>query len=183
VTSPSSNGKPHSEDTARPPAAWIAEVWGELEVPLVDYVRRRVGRLEVARDIVQEAFVQLCQQAWPGIQRHATAWLYRTCRHRAIDHLRKEGRMNRLNSTAEVSQLADCRGAPPQRSAEEAEQREQLQRNLQQLSEQQQEILRLRLHAGLSYRQIADVTGLTVSNIGYHLHHALKQLRRCMSDT
>lgn len=91
--------------------------------------------------------------------------------------------MNRLNSTAELSQLADRRGAPPQQSAEEAEQHDQLQRNLRQLSEQQQEILRLRLHAGLSYRQIADVTGLTVSNIGYHLHHAIKKLRHRMSDS
>ena len=45
------------------------------------------------------------------------------------------------------------------------------------LSPRQQEVIRLRLQAGLSYREIADVTGLTVSNVGFHLHEAVRNLR------
>ena len=36
---------------------------------------------------------------------------------------------------------------------------------------------RLRLQAGLSYREIAEVTGLTVGNVGFHLHEAVRNLR------
>ena len=45
------------------------------------------------------------------------------------------------------------------------------------LSPRQQEVVRLRMQAGLSYREIADVTGLTVSNVGFHLHEAVRKLR------
>lgn len=45
------------------------------------------------------------------------------------------------------------------------------------LSEQQQEIVRLRFQMDLSYRQISAITGLSVSNVGYHIHTALARVR------
>jgi len=41
----------------------------------------------------------------------------------------------------------------------------------------QEEVIRLRLGAGLSYKQIAEVTGLTVTNVGFLMHTGLKSLR------
>jgi RNA polymerase sigma-70 factor (ECF subfamily) len=61
--------------------------------------------------------------------------------------------------------------------ASEDEDKVQLDQLVHQLSPRQQEVLRLRLHAGLSYREIAEVTGLTVSNVGFHLHQAVRNLR------
>ena len=169
----------HSSDTPNtPPAYWVAEVFARLEVPLVAYVRRQLwGDLEAARDIVQDAFVKLCQQAWPGIEPHATAWLYQTCRNRAIDLTRREGRMNAIHTGTDVASLQDRAGHGPDHRAEEGEQLDQLRAGVGQLTEQQQEVLRLRLHDGLSYRQIAEVMGLTTTNVGYHLHQAISQLR------
>lgn len=161
-----------------PPAQWVAEVFARLEVPLVAYVRRHLwGDLESARDIVQDAFMKLCQEAWPEIEPHATAWLYRTCRNRAIDISRREGRMSAIHTGASIANLQDRADQGPDLRAEEAEQLDQLRAGVGQLTEQQQEVLRLRLHDGLSYRQIAEVTGLTITNVGYHLHHAISQLR------
>jgi RNA polymerase sigma-70 factor, ECF subfamily len=161
-----------------PPARWVAEVFARLEVPLVAYVRRQLwGDLEAARDIVQDAFVKLCQQAWPEIEPHATAWLYRTCRNRAIDLSRREGRMSAIHTGTDVASLQDRAGHGPDHRAEQGEQLDQLRAGVGQLTDQQQEVLRLRLHDGLSYRQIAEVTGLTTTNVGYHLHQAISQLR------
>lgn len=161
-----------------PPARWVAEVFARLEVPLVAYVRRQLwGDLEAARDIVQDAFVKLCQQGWPEIEPHATAWLYRTCRNRAIDLSRREGRMSAIHTGTDVASLQDRAGHGPDHRAQQGEQLDQLRAGVGQLTDQQQEVLRLRLHDGLSYRQIAEVTGLTTTNVGYHLHQAISQLR------
>ncbi len=59
----------------------------------------------------------------------------------------------------------------------EAEDRDQLYDLVEQLTNRQQEVLRLRLQAGLSYREIAEVTGLTIGNVGFHLHTAVRNLR------
>lgn len=48
------------------------------------------------------------------------------------------------------------------------------------LPDRQQEILRLKFSGGLSYKQIAEVTGLTVSNVGVILHTAIGKLRKQM---
>ena len=41
----------------------------------------------------------------------------------------------------------------------------------------QQEVVRLKFQGGLSYKEIADVTGESVSNVGFLIHVALKGLR------
>ena len=49
---------------------------------------------------------------------------------------------------------------------------------LERLPENQQEVVRLKFQAGLSYREISGVTQLSVSNVGYLLHTALATLRK-----
>ena len=85
--------------------------------------------------------------------------------------------MSAIHTGTDVASLQDRAGQGPDHQAEEGEQLEQLRAGVGQLTEQQQEVLRLRLHDGLSYRQIAEVTGLTITNVGYHLHQAISQLR------
>ena len=41
----------------------------------------------------------------------------------------------------------------------------------------QAEVIRLKFQHGLSYQQIANVTQLSVSNVGYLMHTGLKTLR------
>jgi len=64
----------------------------------------------------------------------------------------------------------------------QGEQIDQLLSQIKQLPSQQQEVLRLRIHDGLSYKQIAEVTGLTTTNVGYHLHQAIMRLREAMKQ-
>lgn len=165
----------------KPPAEWIAQRFAEMREPLWHYVRRRVGGdAEAASDIVQEAFVKLCQQEWPGIEAYAIAWMYRTCRNQAIDFSRREGRMSTVHRSADstdVTTLADQLQVSPADALDRLERLEALRGELERLSDQQQEILRLRLQSGLSYKQIADVLELTVTNVGYHLHTAIMTLR------
>ena len=46
------------------------------------------------------------------------------------------------------------------------------------LPDKQQEVLRLKFHAGLSYQEIAEITGLTRTNVGFLLHTAISKLRQ-----
>ena len=103
------------------------------------------------------------------------AWLYTVCRRQALDVLRKETRMKTLDD----AQAAVCECPVPAQSAavELHETQNQLLRLLADLPANQQEVVRLKFQDGLSYRDIAEVTGLTSSNVGYLLHIALKRLR------
>ncbi len=175
-------GKTPKPSGSRPPAQWVSKVFEQLEIPLLTYTSRLLQNdAERSRDIVQDAFTKLCQQAWPDIEMRATAWLYRTCRNSAIDFFRSEGRMRNRTETSEMTTVADFVDRPPDQQAEQREQLDRLRSSVAQLPDRQQEILRLRLHDELSYKQIAEVMGLSVSNVGFLLHQAITALRAQVS--
>ena len=49
-------------------------------------------------------------------------------------------------------------------------------KNLSELEEEDQYIIKLKYFKSLSYKEIADITGLSISNVGYRLHHIIKKL-------
>lgn len=162
----------------RPPSEWVAAQFTALESQLVSYARRHLGGdWESAREVVQEAFAKLCQQAWPEIRPAATAWLYRTCRNRAIDITRRKGRIPMIQAGTDVTTFRDTSQTLPGSHLERREKLQAMHAEIELLTDQQQEVLRLRLKDGLSYQQIAEITGLTASNVGYHLHQAVSRLR------
>ena len=44
------------------------------------------------------------------------------------------------------------------------------------LSEREQQLVILKVYEGKSYREISEITGLSVTNVGYILHQAMKKL-------
>ena len=55
-------------------------------------------------------------------------------------------------------------------------------RMLDQLPDNQQEVVRLKFQNEMTYQEIADVTGLSVTNVGFLLHTALKRLRELLQS-
>ena len=61
------------------------------------------------------------------------------------------------------------------------EEREHLHDQIARLPTREQEILSLRLGQGLSYKQIAEITDMSVSHVGVILHEAVTKLRTAMA--
>lgn len=142
--------------------------------PLFRYARRLLGRADLAEDAVQETFLRLWQTPQqPGDAQLAT-WLFRVCRNWSLDVLRKDGRMSTL---APDDNLAPPAHDDPTAAIEQQDQLTAVRRSIERLPEQQQELLRLRFDGQLSYAQIAEVTGLSVSHVGVILHQAMTTLR------
>ena len=63
----------------------------------------------------------------------------------------------------------------------ERDEQQQLQLQIDRLPKREQEVLALRLGQGLSYKQIAEITDLSVSNVGVLIHQAVTRLRTSMN--
>lgn len=154
----------------------------EHERRLVRYAQHFVGDVERARDVVQDTFVKLhtrYSEDPTGDRLEGTAltkWLYKVCRNRAIDVARKESRMSQM-STEKLDERVDAKGRDPVSALELLEQQQTLLVHIARLSMDQQEVLRLKFQGGLSYQEIADVTGHSRSNVGVLLHTAVCKLR------
>ncbi len=62
------------------------------------------------------------------------------------------------------------------------EQQQQIETEIAKLPKREHEVLLLRLAHGLSYKQIADITDLSVSHVGVLLHQAVQRLRVALAD-
>ena len=60
---------------------------------------------------------------------------------------------------------------------EKKEEEAQLLSLLTQLPEKQQEVIQLKFQNGFSYKEIAKITGLSSSNVGYLIHTGIKTMR------
>ncbi len=155
--------------------AWVRAAVAEYEGPLVLYARRMLGDLDRARDVVQDVFLRLCEQDPGRIGARLRPWLFTVCRNRALDVRRKDKPMSQLADDA-----AEGRAGPdlsPPDILQRKEESSQVLQALATLPENQQEVVRLKFQHGLSYREISDVTQLSVSNVGFLLHVALKNMR------
>lgn len=156
--------------------AWVRGLVNEHQTPLIRYARSFVRDEHLARDLVQEAFLKLCQQSPTDLAGHEAAWLFRVCHNLALNRHRKERRMtpssDTMNAVATPSDPADQLAVN--------EDAERLTILIDRLPENQQKVVRLRFHSGLKYREISQATGLSETNVGYLLHTALQTLREQM---
>ncbi len=159
-------------------SVWIQSALDQYESRLIGYARRMTGSTEAAYDVVQNTFLKLCRQSPADVKHNLGGWLFTVCRNEALNHNRRE---NRMTTSAEMSLRMAQDGTPlPTAQIEHAETAQHLLDCLHALPDNQQEVVRLKFHGGLSYREIAQVTGLSVSNVGYLIHQALTTLRKQM---
>ena len=155
------------------------------ERPLIRYACSIVGDLDSARDVVQETFIKLAQGGMKKMTNGAEprtpnpeAWLFTVTRHRALDHLRKHRRIIPM----ELPDDRPCTAPGPAALLEQRESATSLFDLLDALSPNQREVIRLKFQNDLSYREIAEVTQLSVTNVGFLLHAGLKKLRALLRE-
>lgn len=154
----------------------IANVIETNQAKLIRYAQSILKDHERAKDVVQETFIRLCKTRWAEVEEHLQPWLFRVTRNLALDTLRKEKRMSyleepemltRLNETSEETQRESARKQDAHSLLELAKA----------LPDRQSEVVLLKFQQDLSYKEISEVTGLSVTNVGYLLHHALRELK------
>ena len=163
------------QDRDQDTAAWLHDIVRQYEHPLVRYATRLLGDDHRACDVVQDTFLKLCREPREKMENHVRQWLFAVCRNRAMDVLKKENRMTTV-SQQQALDRASCDG-DPMAAAERQEAVRMAVTVLESLPDNQQEVIRLKVQNGLSYREISEVTGLSVSNVGFLLHRGIKTLR------
>ncbi len=161
--------KTSGDQCASDPA--LRTLFEEEESALLRYAFSLVGRREVAEEIVQEIFLKLHAQ-FKQID-SPKAWLFRAVRNRSFTYLR-DNKREVLRS--EPDDTANPSHETPEVTMERMEMTAALRNMLTELDEIDQQLVKLKYFENLKYREISEQTGLTVSNVGYRLHHILKKL-------
>ncbi len=164
-----------------PDSEWMRSLVDAHAAELTRYAASILGDSDSAKDVVQDCFIRLWQEPREKVDGHVRPWLFRVCRNRAIDLQRKGGRMKPLSEVQTATTPAE--GKNPEELAEQHDSQNQILGLMQQLPENQREVVRLKFQNGLSYKEIASVTELSVTNVGFLLHTAIKTLRAQVAAT
>jgi len=149
---------------------WFRTNVVSLESPLLSYTFKILSRLAPSEEVVQESFLRLWKQEFPGeFEHYPKAWLYKVCRNLAVDILRKDKRMDLEESLDEIL-FCPC-------VSETLLESSLIMKEVAKLTNQQQEVLVLKFKDELSYKEIAELTGLSASYVGVILHEGLTALR------
>ena len=171
------------EEARTEPAETIEGLFAALESPLLSYALRLTGDLAAGEDLVQEAFMKLHEQF--DTVREPRRWLYRTVHNLALNHRRQAAKIVPLNPTeneaAPITEAIDP-SLLPDEVMSRAESIGQVQNSLAALDARSRQLVQLKFHDGLSYKEISTRTGLGVGNVGYLLHHALKTIARKLDE-
>ncbi|MES2659005.1 MAG: RNA polymerase sigma factor [Verrucomicrobiota bacterium] len=148
----------------------LRQVFDAEESPLLRYAHGLVGQRETAEDLVQDAFLKL-HAHWEEVT-HPRAWLFRCIRNLALSHIRDHKRETPIEDGREFQSPSP----DPEQALGKLEALGTLQLLVAELHEDDRALISLKYHDGLKYDQISQRTGISVGNVGYKLHHALKNL-------
>src|SRR5262245_10316207 len=151
-----------------PKSRWIVETLEQYEKPLLRYASWFLGDVERAREIVQETFLRLCREDPERISGYLAPWLFTVCRNLAVDTRKKETRMTPLGDT-EIGVTPDL---------EQKQTVSQILHIIETLPKNQREVIYLKFQCDLSYKEISSITNLSISNIGFLIHTAVRSIRK-----
>jgi RNA polymerase sigma-70 factor (ECF subfamily) len=130
-----------------------------------------------AQDVVQEVFLRVAQNPQRVPTDHDTAarnWLLRIAHNLCVDEIRRRSTTRKISVGLRETLSQTVPAAETQLEAEEK--RAQVLAAVNRLPERQRELVLLKISEKKSYKEIAAITGLTVTNVGFQLHQAMKTL-------
>ncbi len=171
--------------------------WEEL---MARYARRvfamarsRLHDDELAEEITQSVFVTVALKLGQGPhggagggyseQGRFEPWLFRITMNRVRDLCRKRSRHAVPVAPEHLAGLHAQAGPKPRELDQERRQLDQLRAAMEQLTETDREIMELRHHGQLSFKQIAELTGDPIGTLLARHHRALKKLRTIIDET
>ncbi|MDX1905505.1 MAG: sigma-70 family RNA polymerase sigma factor [Bacteroidia bacterium] len=159
------------------PEAAFNELWQAHRGIVVRLARYYAARPEDAEDLIQEVAVQLWR-ALPGFRGESklSTWVYRVALNTCLSIRRKKNLPpTALEAAAQVADTADITA-----SLDQAALLDQV-KTLAQTFKSIDQTLLLLLLEGLSYEEMADVTGLTVNYVGVRLTRIRTRLKETLT--
>ncbi|MDY2779240.1 MAG: sigma-70 family RNA polymerase sigma factor [Alloprevotella sp.] len=155
---------------------------------LFSYILSTVHREELADDIFQDTFVKAIVCMRKGrykMNGKFYSWLLCIAHNVIIDNFRYEQSVEGLNRSEINEHLyADngLEGSPREIEMERENSLSQLNELIDQLPENQQEVLRMRVYENMSFKDIAEHTGTSVNTALGRMHYAVNNMKRMAND-
>lgn len=156
------------------------------QAQVYSYIMTLVKDRQLADDIFQDTFVKIIRTIKAGVYKDEGKFVQfamRISHNLVIDHFRKENRIPTVESSSEDYNFLD--NAPiSDPSVEQSMIDDQIHSDLRKMIEylpvEQREVLRMRIYDDMSFKEIADITNVSINTALGRMRYALINLRKMM---
>ena len=155
---------------------------------LYSYIIRIVKNKDLAEDIFQETFVKIIMTLRQGRYIESgkfSAWLSRIAHNLIIDHFRQEKAENNMSSDDEDTNLLNRRDLCEE-NIEDILVNDQIKADVRRiidaLPDPQKEVLVMRYYNDMSFKEIAETTGVSINTALGRMRYAILNMRRIAAE-
>ncbi|KGO88551.1 RNA polymerase subunit sigma-24 [Flavobacterium rivuli WB 3.3-2 = DSM 21788] len=147
------------------------------------FIYSKVTDRDIADDIFQDTFIKVIKTLKSNSYNEEgkfLPWVMRISHNLIVDHFRRNKKMPMYRETEEFSIFSIMTDNSPNIEnriiTEQVE--SDLQRIIEQLPDDQKEVLQMRIYQDLSFKEIADLTGVSINTALGRMRYALMNLRK-----
>lgn len=142
---------------------------------------------ELANDLFQDTFIKVVRLLKEGKyveEGKFLPWVLRIAHNMAIDHFRRNKKMRMVRSRDEMDVFAtiDTGDAHVEDLLVEGQIHSDVRRIIDELPEDQREVVRMRMYDNLSFKEIAETTGVSINTALGRMRYAVINLRKIVGE-
>jgi len=156
---------------------------------LLNYISQHCNNAQLAEDIFQETFVKAIVTIQNGnYTDHGkfANWLFRIARNLVVDHFRREsveGAFSTDDENFDVLNRKELGGSTIEDELVDLQIREDVRRLIKALPFVQMQVLVMRYYRNLSFKEIAEKTGVSINTALGRMRYAILNLRRMAQES
>jgi RNA polymerase sigma-70 factor (ECF subfamily) len=149
----------------------------EYKSPIYNLAYRMTGNSEDADDLTQETFIRAYKYLWRyDARRKFFSWLYTLALNLIRSHLRKKNKYNKSSEELSAHLLSDKNPSPETELIET----QAISVCLLRLEEESRALLIMKYMQELSFEEIAQITGKSLSAVKMRIYRGLERLKELM---
>ena len=152
------------------------------------YIILTIKNQQLAEDLFQETFIKVIQSLKAGKYKDNgkfLSWVIRIAHNLIIDHFRKEKQMNAISNDDSEVDLFNSRKLSDSNIEEliiDSQIKSEIRVLINELPDDQREVVLLRHYGGLSFKEIADQTDVSINTALGRMRYALINLRKLIQE-
>lgn len=168
--------------------ASIEELINRHRKKVYTYILLIVKDQHLAEDIFQDTFIKVIKSLKEGRYRdngRFLSWVVRIAHNLMIDHFRKEKQLNTISNDNYETDIFNSKKFADLTVEDEMvndQITQDVRKLVQELPEDQKEVVILRHYCGLSFKEIADQTNVSINTALGRMRYALINLRRLIKE-
>jgi RNA polymerase sigma factor (sigma-70 family) len=152
------------------------------------YILLTIKNQQLAEDLFQETFIKVIQSLRSGKYKDNgkfLSWVIRIAHNLIIDHFRKEKQLNSISNDDTEVDLFNSKKLSEENIEEliiNSQIRSEIRSLINELPYDQREVVLLRHYGGLSFKEIADQTDVSINTALGRMRYALINLRKLIQE-